>query len=71
MIVDAERQKLQFLAATVKNSPNYELSNGGFYMAPTSEPVKFGVCSNGYVCKPKCFDRSFSDSGEGLEVSAG
>jgi hypothetical protein len=26
----------------------YELSNGGFYMATTSEPVKFNVDSNGF-----------------------
>jgi hypothetical protein len=26
----------------------YELSNGGFYMAPTSDPVKFSVHSNGF-----------------------
>jgi hypothetical protein len=45
---DAERQKLQFLAATVKNSPKFELSNGGFYMAPNSGPYKFGVYSNGF-----------------------
>jgi hypothetical protein len=36
MIVDAERQKLQFLAATVKNSPNVDLSNGGCYLAPSN-----------------------------------
>jgi len=32
----------------VKNSPNYELSNGGFYMAPNVGPVKFSVHSNGF-----------------------
>jgi hypothetical protein len=26
----------------------YELSNGGFYMAPVSEPVKFSVHGNGF-----------------------
>jgi len=26
----------------------YELSNGGFYMAPNSDPVKFSVHSNGF-----------------------
>src|SRR5258708_4452466 len=26
----------------------YELSNGGFYMAPNSGPVKFSVHSNGF-----------------------
>ena len=26
----------------------YELSNGGFYMAPHSDPVKFSVHSNGF-----------------------
>jgi hypothetical protein len=26
----------------------YELSNGGFYMAPVCEPVKFSVHSNGF-----------------------
>jgi hypothetical protein len=32
----------------VKNSPNYELSNGGFYMAPSCNPVKFSVHTNGF-----------------------
>jgi hypothetical protein len=27
----------------------YELSNGGFYMAPASEPVRFDVHSNGFA----------------------
>jgi hypothetical protein len=26
----------------------YELSNGGFYMAPNSDPVKFSVHTNGF-----------------------
>jgi len=26
----------------------YELSNGGFYMAPSSDPVKFSVHTNGF-----------------------
>lgn len=43
---DAERQKLQFLAATVKNSPKLELSNGGFYMRTGSDPVDLRVPSN-------------------------
>jgi len=58
---DAERQKLQFFAATVKNSPNYELSNGGFYMAPSCDPVEFSVHSNG-------FEGSLSADAAGITV---
>jgi len=28
----------------------YELSNGGFYMVPGSDPVQFSVHTNGYLC---------------------
>lgn len=46
---DAKRQKLRFLGATIKNSPNVDLSNGGFYMAPQHEGTyRFSVDTNGY-----------------------
>jgi len=47
--------------ATVKNSPNFELSNGGFYMAPSCDPVEFSVHSNG-------FEGSLSADAAGITV---
>jgi Antirestriction protein len=32
----------------VKNSPNYELSNGGMYMAPRIPSVRLSIQSNGF-----------------------
>src|SRR5258708_39976598 len=39
----------------------YELSNGGFYMAPSSDPVKFSVHTNG-------FDGTLSADAAGITV---
>ena len=39
----------------------YELSNGGFYMAPNSDPVKFSVHTNG-------FEGSLSADAAGITV---